>query len=127
MTELGRLLPPGAVDLVPCPVSEAEFSLLDDVFEAIPANMLETLPLVGDTIIPLPPGREEVLYFIGAVPLPVGVLLNVVALLPPIVGLPRPFPMLVTDGIPTPALLSVEFGVAGIALAEGHTVGPRAP
>ena len=67
MAELGGVLPPGAVNLVPSPVSEAEVPLLNEVFEVVPAPVLETLPLVAGTVIPLSPWREEVLYLIGAV------------------------------------------------------------
>ena len=112
---------------MPGPVSEAGFPMLDDVFETIPAPVLETLPLLDDTVMPLPPGREEVLYLMVAVSLPVGLSPDVVALPPPLVGLPEPLLMLVTDGVPTPALLLGEFGLAIIVFTDAHTVGPGAP
>ena len=83
---------------MPGPFCEAEFSLLDDVFEAVPAPVLGVL-LEVDTVMPLPHGREEVSFLIIAVSLLVALPTNVVALPPSMIGLPLPLPVLVTDGI----------------------------
>ena len=124
---MGTLLPPDAVDIVPDSVSEAEFSLLGDTFEAVPAPVPEAPPLVGDTVLPLPPAREEVPLIIVAVLLPLAPPLDAVALPPPMVGLTLALSVLVTDGLPIPALLLAEFGLEDAVVADGHTVGPGAP
>ena len=125
--ELSRLLPPGTVDLVLGPVSGVGLLLLDDVFEAIPIPVIETPPLVGDTVMPLPFGSEEVPFLVAAVSPPVALPPALVALPPPLIGFPMPLLMLVTGGLPTPALLSIEFGLADKVFADGHIVGPGAP
>ena len=59
---MGRLLPPGAVVLVPGSVSEPEFPLPDYTFEAVAAPMPKDSLQMGDMVRPLPLWREEVLF-----------------------------------------------------------------
>ena len=113
---------------MPDSVSEAEYSLLGDTTEAVPAPVPEASPpLVGDAVLPLPPAREEVPLIIVAVSLPLAPPLDAVAMPPPMVGLTLPLSVLVTDGLPIPALLPAEFGLEDAVFADGHTVGPGAP